>query len=237
MIAHRTERDGKPIGPEPFFERYGAGTVRCYVLFMGPHDHDLDPSDVGQLDGVHRFLGRLWRLSTEMGSQASGIQPTTAHPSGADLQLLRKTHETIENVTETMEGDLRLHVAIAGIMGLVSEAIRLRDQVIAQTLRSSIASAASLLFPFAPHCSADVYHRLTGGRIWEVPWPQADPMYLRPDELEIRVQVNGKLRDRIRVRYDCSQKELKDLARSSPQVRPPRRMRDPQRGGGARQTG
>ena len=214
IVTHDTDGDSKPIGPEPFLERYGAGTVRCYVLFMGPPDHDLDFSD-GQLDGVHKFLGRLWRISTELGPAAPGYESPSAQPAGADLRLLRKTHETIAKVTETMEGDLRLHMAIAPIMGLVSESVSVRGEVPSATLGFALATAASLLFPFAPHCSSDVYHRLTEQRIWEVPWPTADPAFMTADELDIRVQVNGKLCDRVRVRRDVSRDELTRLARRS----------------------
>jgi leucyl-tRNA synthetase len=206
-------RDGHMpmISTKPYVKRYGADTVRCYTIFMGPHEHDLPWSD-GQIGGVHRFLARLWRLAEDLAAQ-TGTQPQS--PVGADLDLLRKTHQTIAHVTETIDSDLRLHVAIAAIMELVSESLRARDQVQVGTIRFAVQTAALLLFPFAPHCGADVYHQLTGERVSEVTWPAADPAFLIADEREIIVQVNGRVRDRVRVKRDISRDELTRLARRS----------------------
>jgi leucyl-tRNA synthetase len=206
-------RDGHTpmISTEPYVKRYGADTVRCYMIFMGPHEHDLPWSD-GQIGGMHRFLSRLWGFAQGLAPHFD-IQPGS--PVGANLELLRKTHETIDHVTNTMETDRRFHLAIAAIMQLVNEAIHLRDRVQPGTIRFAIQAAASLLFPFAPYCAADVCHRLTGERVWETPWPAADPAFLIADEREIIVQVDGKVRDRVRVKCDISRDELTDLARRS----------------------
>lgn len=196
---------------KPYIDRYGADTVRCYMIFMGPHEHDLPWSD-GQIGGVHRFLSRLWRLAHDLAPHL-GAQPRS--PVGADLELLRKTHQTIDHVTHTMESALRFHVAVAAIMQLVSESMRVRDRVQASTIRFAAETAALLLFPFAPHCSADAYHQLTGDRAWQVPWPMPDPTCLIADEREIAVLVDGKVRDLLRVKCDISRDELTNLARRS----------------------
>jgi leucyl-tRNA synthetase len=201
--------------PKPDADRYGADTVRCYMIFMGPHEHDLPFSD-GQAGGMHRFLSRLWRLAHDLAPHSGA--PPRALP-GADLELLRKTHQTIEQVTDTMESELHFHVAIAAVMGLVSESLRDRDLLQLATMRFATETAASLLFPFAPHCAADVYHQLTGEHVWETPWPAADAAFVRADEREIIVQVNGKVRDRVRVKCDVSPAELTDVARRRPHVR------------------
>jgi leucyl-tRNA synthetase len=157
-----------------YIDRYGADTVRCFMIFMGPHDHDLHFSD-GQIGGVHRFLSRLWRLAHDLAPQTV---PQPSSPMGADLELLRRAHQTMDHVTEAMEGELRLHMVIAAIMGLVRESIRVRDRVHGATIRFAIQTAARLLFPFAPYCAADVYHQLTSERVWEDPWPVADPILM-----------------------------------------------------------
>jgi leucyl-tRNA synthetase len=118
-----------------------------------------------------------------------------------------------------MESDLRFHVAIAAVMHLVSESARVRDLLEPATMRFATETAALLLFPFAPHCAADVYHQLTGEHAWEMPWPPADEAFLIADEREIVVQVNGKVRDRVRVKYDISRDELTDIARRSSHAR------------------
>jgi leucyl-tRNA synthetase len=137
---------------------------------------------------------------------------------GDDLALLRKTHWAIDKVS----GDLRrfaFNTAIAAVMELLNDCSRLRESVEVKTLRFALATSASLLFPFAPHVSAEVYDRLLGERVWEQPWPQADPALLESDTYELVCQVNGKLRDRVQATADASPDELKDLCRAAPNVK------------------
>jgi leucyl-tRNA synthetase len=103
-------------------------------------------------------------------------------------------------------------------MELLNECSRLRDSVDAVSLRLSLSTAASLLFPFAPHVCSDVYERLTGERVWEAPWPQADEGLLERDVYELVCQVNGKLRDRVQAAAGASADELKELCRLAPNV-------------------
>jgi leucyl-tRNA synthetase len=136
---------------------------------------------------------------------------------GDDLALARKTHWAIDKVS----GDLRrfaFNTAIAAVMELLNDVSRLRESVAPDTLRFALASAASLLFPFAPHVSADVYDLLTGERVWEQPWPQAEEALLERDEYELVCQVNGKVRDRVQASSDAGPQELKDLCRAAPNV-------------------
>jgi leucyl-tRNA synthetase len=146
-------------------------------------------------------------------------------PTGTDtdtsddaLALLRKAHWAIDKVS----GDMRrfaFNTAIAAVMELLNEASRLRDTAPLEAQRFALATAASLLFPFAPHLASEVYERLTGERVWEQPWPQADPALLERESYEIVCQVNGKLRDRVRAARDASPEELKELCRAAPNVR------------------
>jgi leucyl-tRNA synthetase len=137
---------------------------------------------------------------------------------GDDLVLARKAHWAIDKVT----GDLwrfAFNTAIAAVMELLNDASRLRDSASPEALRFALATAASLLFPFAPHVCADIYERLTGARVWEQPWPQADEALLERDVYELVCQVNGKLRDRVMAASDASAEELKELCRVAPNVR------------------
>jgi leucyl-tRNA synthetase len=136
---------------------------------------------------------------------------------GDDLELVRKAHWAIEKVSDGMRR-FAFNTAIAAVMELLNEASRLRELVGAETLRFSLSIAASLLFPFAPHTSADIYDMLTGERVWEQPWPQADPEMLERDVYELVCQVNGKLRDRVQVASDADPEELKRLCRAAPNV-------------------
>ncbi|HEV7162881.1 MAG TPA: leucine--tRNA ligase, partial [Solirubrobacteraceae bacterium] len=213
---------GNVVSPASIVERVGADTARCYILFVGPPDQDADWSDDG-VDGVHRFLGRLWRLAAETAEKTGPTSTSTdqgsqAGAEGPDLELLRKTHWAIDKVS----GDLRrfaFNTAIAAVMELLNECSKLREQVEPGALSFALSTAASLLFPFAPHVCSDIYELLTGERVWEQPWPQADEALLEREVYELVCQVNGKVRDRLQANADSDQETLKDLCRAAPNVR------------------
>jgi leucyl-tRNA synthetase len=214
--AKMSKSKGNVISPVGYVERYGADTARCYILFIGPPDQDADWSDEG-VEGVHRFLGRLWRLGVDVAETRGAPGPALGSleaPQGDDLELMRKAHWAIDKVTNDMAGRFAFNTAIAAVMELVNECYRRRDAVQTATLHFATATAASLIFPFAPHCGAEVYETLTGVRVWEEPWPDADPALLERDTVELVVQVNGKLRDRVQAPAAASREELEALART-----------------------
>jgi leucyl-tRNA synthetase len=217
--AKMSKSKGNVVSPQPIIERYGADTARAYILFIGPPDQDADWSDEG-VEGVHRFLGRLWRLGADVAERTGHRAPDSNAGTGAgdDLELLRKAHWAIDKVTHDLAGRFAFNTAIAAVMELVNEAYRRRGAVSEDVLHFAAATAASLIFPFAPHTGADVYEMLTGDRVWEQPWPDADPALLERDVVVIAVQVNGKLRDRIEAPADASRDQLEALAREQPNV-------------------
>jgi len=169
---------------------------------------------------VHRFLARLWRLGMDVAEQSGRHEPLGPldNPAGADLELMRKAHWAIDKVTEDMAGRFAFNTAIAAVMELVNEAYRHRDTAHHSSLHFAAATAASLIFPFAPHTGAEVYETLTGDRVWEEPWPAADLALLERDTVEVVLQVNGKLRDRIQAPADASREQLEQLARDRPKI-------------------
>jgi leucyl-tRNA synthetase len=137
--------------------------------------------------------------------------------------MLRKAHWSIDKVTRDIERDFGFNTAIAAVMELVNEAYRVKDDLYGDAagesaLRFATATAASILFPFAPHLGAEVYEALEGSRVWEVPWPKPDPALLESDTFTLVVQVNGKLRARIEAAVDAPEEELVRLARSTDAV-------------------
>jgi leucyl-tRNA synthetase len=210
---------GNVISPQSYVERYGADTARSYILFIGPPDQDADWSDSG-VEGVHRFLGRLWRLSAEIVAETPD-HPPPDDPSSADLELLRKAHWAIEKVTNDMAGRFAFNTAIAAIMELTNTVSKQWEEGDPSpgVLRFALGTAASLLFPFAPHTAADAYEHLTGRRVWEEPWPAADPAYLERDTYELVCQVNGKVRDRVQAPSGAAREELEALCLGASNVR------------------
>ena len=232
--AKMSKSRGNTVSPAEYVERFGADTLRTYICFMGPPIKGGDWSDEGA-EGIFRFLARLWRLGREVaertehqdetgGSSASPAEPPRLHgASGEARQLLAKAHWAIDKVTRDIEPRFQFNTAIAAVMELVNEIYRLKDGLYedptgSAVVRFATSTAASLLFPFAPHLCCEVYEWLEGERVWEQPWPEADPALLERDTYMLVVQVNGKLRDRIEVESDTSEEQLLELARSSDNV-------------------
>ncbi|HYF26614.1 MAG TPA: leucine--tRNA ligase [Baekduia sp.] len=215
--AKMSKSKGNVISPMPIVERYGADTARAYVLFIGPPDQDADWSDTG-VEGMHRFLGRLWRLAAGA-AQTLPDEPVPASPGADGLRVLRKAHWAIEKVTNDMAGRFAFNTAIAAVMELINEVTtEKRGDAEPGAVRFALATAASLLFPFAPHVSTDAYHLLTGRRVWEEAWPSADDRFLESDTFELVCQVNGKVRDRVDAPTGASDADLRALAREQPNV-------------------
>jgi leucyl-tRNA synthetase len=219
--AKMSKSRGNTVSPAEYVERYGADTARAYICFMGPPERDADWADEG-VEGVNRFLSRLWRLCEEVESKEPG-QLDAAGTEGDSRALLAKAHWAIDKVTRDFERGFQFNTAIAAVMELINDAYRLKDGLYSEpggtaAVRFAAATAASLIFPFAPHLGAEIWERLSGGRVWEQPWPRADPDLLAREMVTLVVQVNGKLRDRIEAAADAPREDLLRLARESEKV-------------------
>ncbi len=212
---------GNTVSPTEVVGPFGADTARCYVLYMGPPDQGADWSDEG-VGGIHRFLTRLWRLATEVAERTRASSSGDA-AAGEPTAVLRKAHWAIDKSTRDIRDRFAFNTAIAAVIELVNDCYRDKESLCGSPggesqLRFAVATAGSLLFPFAPHLGAEAYELMTGDRVWEQPWPEADPALLERDEFELVVQVNGKLRDRISAPADAGEDELEALARASEKV-------------------
>jgi leucyl-tRNA synthetase len=219
--AKMSKSKGNTVNPGDYIERYGADTARTYVCFMGPPERGGDWTDEG-VEGVNRFLSRLWRLCEEAEERT---QPGEPDPSaeGEARELLAKAHWAIDKATRDFNRGFQFNTVISAVMELVNDAYRLKDGLYGTpagdaAVRFATATAASLIFPFAPHLGSEVCERLTGERVWEQPWPQADPALLASETVTLVVQVNGKLRDRIEAPAEAPKEELLRLARESEKV-------------------
>jgi leucyl-tRNA synthetase len=202
---------GNVVSPREVIEAYGADTARTYVLFLGPPSHDADWQEEG-VGGVYRFLSRPWAVAAQLAAEGvDGVEP-----DGGPSPLLRKAHWAIDKVTRDMGFHrLAFNTAIAAVMELVNEIYRERDSAPTSHVRFAVATAASLIFPFAPHLGAEVYEMMTGRRVWEEPWPTADAAFLTTEEIQLVVQLNGKLVDRVAAPAEASDEQLEEIARGS----------------------
>jgi leucyl-tRNA synthetase len=220
--AKMSKSRGNVISPRDYVERYGADTTRCYMLYIGPPDQGADWSDEG-VGGIHRFLARLWRLADEVAESDGGARAGDDRGNLAPTPLVRKAHWAIDKVTGDLRDRFAFNTALAAIVELVNDCYRYKDDLLgtregAAHLRFAVATTASLVFPFAPHLGSEVYELMTGARVWEEPWPEADPALLSAETFELIVQVNGKVRDRVAAPADASDEEQERLALGSERV-------------------
>jgi leucyl-tRNA synthetase len=214
--AKMSKSKGNIINPDDLVERYGADTTRLYTLFLGPPDQDAEWQDTG-VAGQHRFLARLWRLVNEIvEAHGTGI-PAAADATGAGAEMVRKAHWAIDKVTSDIGERFSFNTAQSAVHELVG-VIQDADGAEPEQLRFAAGTAVSLIHPYAPHIACELWERLGGERLWEEPWPQADPAMLAHDTVTYAVQVNGKLRGEVTVAADAPEDEVVAAAREVPNV-------------------
>jgi leucyl-tRNA synthetase len=178
-----------------------------YLLFIGPVEQDAEWQDSG-FEGIVRFLHKLWRVALEQAEKPPVDGPV-------DGPLARKAHATIAKVTDDIGRRFALNTPIAAVMELVNEIGRRPGDPAA---RFAAETAVSLVQPYAAHIAEELWERLGHERLWEAPWPEADPALLERETFELVVQVNGKVRARLEVPAGLSEDELAERARALPRV-------------------
>jgi leucyl-tRNA synthetase len=199
---------GNVTGPDQLIEAYGADATRLYILFLGPADQDMDWTPEG-VEGMVRFVKRLWRVVNEAADQPPS-------PDGIDTPLARKAHETIARFSDDVGRRFVFNTPISAVMELVNELSKAPDDVAA---RFAAETAVSLIQPYAPHVAEELWSKLGHERLWASAWPVADDRLLQRDTVELVLQVNGKVRDRIQVPAGLPEDELVERARASEKVR------------------
>jgi leucyl-tRNA synthetase len=198
---------GNVTGPEDLVVEHGADAVRVYILFMGPADQDMEWTPSG-IDGITRFIRRLWRVVGEVAESVPA--------DGDSGALTRKAHETIARVTDDIGRRFQFNTPISAVMELVNE---LAKDPSAPDARFAAETALSLIQPYAPHVTEELWQRLGNERLWAQPWPEADRRFLERDTFELVVQVNGRVRDRFEVDAGLSEDDLVERALQSERVR------------------
>ncbi len=228
---------GNVVNPDDMVNEFGADSLRLYEMFMGPLQ-DSKPWSTKGVEGVYRFLGRVWRLFVDEKSETDFEQAETtatesnnqgildliklssaikdARPTAAQLKTL---HATIKKVTEDLDG-MRFNTAISAMMVFINDAMTWETKPV-----SILRDFLILLAPFAPHLSEELWNKLNSSFVIRhsslsyAPWPAFDPALLVEDTLEIPVQVNGKLRDVIKVATNADNATVEAAAKSSEKVK------------------
>jgi leucyl-tRNA synthetase len=198
---------GNVLGPEELIDEYGADVVRLYILSIGPADQDMDWTEDG-VEGMTRFVRRLWRIVGEVCEQAQPGEP-------GDGALVRKAHRTIADVTDRIGRRQTFNTAISAVIELLNDLSRNPGDPGA---RFAAKTAVSLIQPYAPHVAEELWERLGRERLWAEPWPVADPALLARETFELVIQVNGRVRDRVEAGIELGDDDLIALAKASPRV-------------------
>jgi leucyl-tRNA synthetase len=198
---------GNVTAPDQLAAQFGADAVRLYILFMGPADQDMEWTEEG-VEGIARFLRRLWRVVNEAAESGS-------RDGGQTTPLARKAHETIARVGDDIGRRFVFNTPISAVMELVNELSRAPEDPAA---RFAAETVVSLIQPYAPHIAEELWQRLGHERLWEQPWPEADAALLERETFELVIQVNGKVRDRLEVAADLGEDELIERAKASERV-------------------
>jgi len=234
---------GNVVSPDDMVARYGADTTRMYTLFAAPPDRDLDWQDSG-LEGVSRFLSRVYRFVARNAPPAdqrnssnavilSGVEgplspEQTGELSPAARKVQRKLHQTIRRVTEDFGGRWHFNTSIAAIMELVNELYAYEDSVqrggesaaLAPLMADVQRKLVLMLAPFAPYLAAELWEMLGETTdLLRAPWPKFDPALAKEEEVEMAVQVNGKIKARITVPADAEEARIREIALADEKVR------------------
>ena len=223
--AKMSKSKGNVVSPDDMVARYGADATRMYALFAAPPDRDLDWQEDG-VAGVSRFLGRVWRIVTKYAPTArSGAGLAASAPTGVSLKLLRKLHQTTAKITLDFEGRWHFNTCVAAIMELVNE-IQGADPALAAgevpgpVMQELLQTLVLLIAPFAPYLAAELWKELDGaGAVLRQSWPKSDAALAKEDEIEIPVQINGKLVSVVRVPADADAKVIEAAALAEEKVK------------------
>ncbi|MDH4227496.1 MAG: leucine--tRNA ligase [Deltaproteobacteria bacterium] len=206
------------VDPDGIIERYGADTTRLFTLFAAPPEKDLD-WNIDGVDGASRFIGRVWRLVNDNAATVKGVRPYagSGQLSGYLKTVHHATHKTIKKVTEDIEKRYHFNTAVSSIMELVNLLYQWeagKESVEEKAvLRAALDAVILLLSPFAPHVTEELWAVLGANkRVYETAWPSYNEAALEVDEVEVVVQVNGKVRGKLSLPTGASEEAAKEAA-------------------------
>lgn len=219
--AKMSKSKGNTVDPQGLIEQYGADTVRLFIMFAAPPEQSLEWSDSG-VEGAHRFLNRVWRL-VQQHAQA-GLVPASQNSDGLTKEqkaLRLKLHETLQKVSDDIGRRLQFNTAIAACMELLNSLAKFDDdsEQGRAVMQEALQTLVLMLSPMVPHITQTLWETLEQpGLVLNVTWPKVDESALVKDEIELMVQVNGKLRGKISVAKDLDKDAILALAKAEESV-------------------
>ena len=215
--AKMSKSKGNVVSPDDMIEKYGADTLRMYILFMAPPEKDAEWSNAG-IEGVHRFVKRLWNTFQKIMPVVKDVKiDRVSVKTPKERELRRKLHTMIKKITEDIEGGFKFNTAISGLMELLNHLVDYlnavpEDEWNKHLLREIAEKTVLILSPFAPHMAEELWQDLgMKGLVVEQSWPSYDPEALKVEEVEIVIQINGKIRDRVMIPVDADEETVRKL--------------------------
>ena len=211
---------GNVVSPEEIIEKYGADTARLFILFAAPPERELDWSDAG-VEGSYRFLNRVYRLVYEFREKYAEIPAAFEVKTAADKSLNYMLNAAIKKVSEDVGGRFSFNTAISSIMELVNEMYRYKETAEPNIglLGKAVKELIIILSPFTPHICEEMWeHMGQKESLTTMAWPEFDEDALVKDEVEIVVQVNGKVKDKVLVANNASREELEKIAMENEKI-------------------
>jgi leucyl-tRNA synthetase len=206
---------GNVVDPDEMVEKYGADTCRLYTLFAAPPERDMDWNE-SSVEGQFRFLGRVYRFVTRNVDRIG-----TGELNDADRQALRKLHQTVQKITGDFDSRWHFNTSIASLMELLNELYALEDRLSPAPLRDILEKLTLMLAPFAPYTAQELWEVLGhGSAAFREPWPAYDPELARETQIDVVVQVNGKVRGHIQSAPGTPEGKLKELALANDKAQP-----------------
>ncbi len=220
-IVKMSKSKNNGIDPQTLINEYGADTLRLYVMFASPPEQNLEWSD-SAVEGAHRFLNRVWRLASSH-IDAGQVQACVSNDGLSKQQkaLRLKLHETLQKVTDDMGRRLHFNTAIAAVMELMNELSRFKDDSDQgkAVMQEALEIIVKVLSPMTPHLSQELWSKLGhNGMVLDASWPKVDDEALVKDEIELMIQINGKLRSKIEVAADADKDTVLATARANDDV-------------------
>lgn len=216
--AKMSKSKGNLVDPDDMVAKYGADTTRMYVLFAAPPEKDLEWNEAG-VEGIHRNLSRVYRLVNRHAQPTADTPKLPSSDGAEDRKVLRKLHQTIRRITDDFEGRWHFNTDISALHELVNMLYASEAQISAPVMRECVETLVKLHAPFAPYMAQELWRQLGhSDSLSQVAWPAYDPAQAKEEQVEIIVQVNGRLRSKILARLDMSQDELRETALADPRI-------------------
>ncbi len=207
---------GNVVSADDFAESHGTDTARLFALFAAPPEKELDWQDAGA-DGMYRFLSRVYRFATRCADKA---RTGGGKPADADRKALRKLHQTVRKITEDFDTRWHFNTSIAALMELMNLLTATEDEISGNAMREILEKLVLLLAPFAPFVAEELWEELgREGPVFGQCWPKFDPELAKEDEIEVVLQILGKVRSRLTVPVDTPKNELERLALADERIR------------------